>query len=279
MEGKIYSINSGKYYINDKSNNIHVLPAAGVFRHKNITPLVGDVVLFDKEKHITEILPRKNEFERPKVANIDHMIIVMSTVEPTFQTYLVDKYMAVIESKNIEPILFITKCDLAKPEYTNDYRKLGYKIYEIDYKTDKFIKNIEPIFKNKTNVLMGQSGVGKTTILNKITNSNFETQEISKAANRGKHTTRIVQIVKALGGELVDTPGFSNLDVNLNKWELASSYKQFRELGKLCKFKSCLHVNEPENYCNIKLQVKNNVIPKFRYENYLKILKEAKDGQ
>ena len=277
MKGKIYSINSGKYYIRDKQNIEHILPAEGVFRHKEITPLVGDNVEFIEGQYINKIEERKNEFIRPKVANIDHIIVVMSSKNPDFQSYLVDKYLAFIESKNIEPIIFITKYDLEKSQWAEEYKKLGYKVCEIDYTTDKWVKNIQEIFKNKTCVFMGQSGVGKTTIINKITNNNFATQEIAKNAQRGKHTTRIVQIIPVFEGEIIDTPGFSSLDLKMTKAELATSFKQFRELAKQCKFKTCYHENEPENYCNIKMHVKDKTIPSFRYNNYLKLLKEVKD--
>ncbi|WP_027120841.1 ribosome small subunit-dependent GTPase A [Mycoplasmopsis lipofaciens] len=276
MTGKIYSINSGKYYIKE-NNNMHILPAAGIFRHKKITPLVGDNVEFENEQYITKILPRKNEFIRPKVANIDHIIVVMSIKEPEFSSYLVDKYLSFIENSNVEPIIFFTKNDLAKSEWPEIYQKLGYKIAKINYKSNEWINIVKKYFKNKTCTLMGQSGVGKTTIINKITSQNFETQEISKNANRGKHTTRIVQIVDVLDGWLIDTPGFSSFEHKMSKIEIAHSFKQFRELSKLCKFKSCLHLNEPENLCNIKINVKNKNIPEFRYQNYLKILKEVKD--
>lgn len=280
MKGKIYSINSGIYSIKDENNNFHNLPALGIFRHKNIAPLVGDNVEFEIDRYITKIYERKNEFIRPKVANIDHIIIVMSLHEPEFQSFLVDKYMALIESANIEPILFITKTDLGANKYKNEYENLGYKVYELSYKTDEWVNNIKELFTNKTNVLMGQSGVGKTTLVNKITGSNFAVQSISKFANRGKHTTRIVQIVNVFdNGELIDTPGFSSLDINLSKQQLAYSYKQFKELGKFCKFKTCFHYNEPESFCNIKQAVWSNIIPQFRYNNYLKLLQEVENEQ
>lgn len=280
MKGKIYSINAGMYYINDELGKIHILPAAGLLRYKNITPLVGDYVNFEENKHLMDICDRKNSLIRPKVANVDYVLTVMSAKEPDFSTYLIDKYMAYIELNSIEPILLITKCDLTEESYKEVYEKMGYKVYEINYKIDEWDKNIKELFNNKTIVLMGQSGVGKTTFLNHITNNNFATQDISRSLNRGKHTTRVIQIVKAFNGELIDTPGFSSLDINFTRFtkiDFAKSYKQFKELSKTCKFKSCLHQNEPLEFCNIKQAVKKDIIPQFRYDNYLKLLKEFKN--
>ncbi|MBU4690536.1 ribosome small subunit-dependent GTPase A [Mycoplasma sp. ES3157-GEN-MYC] len=277
MQGKIYSLTGGRYHIKDTQGQMHFLPAAGVFRHKNIDPIVGDIVEFEPEGYITAVHERKNSFIRPKVANIDAIIVVMSVVEPTFQPYLVDKYLAFIEANDIEPIIFVTKIDLALSEWKTTYKSMGYTIYEIDYRSPSWLDDVKTIFKDRVISLMGQSGVGKTTFINAIAGTNFETQEISKFANRGKHTTRVVQIIDTLGGQLIDTPGFSSFDTNLTKLQLAQSFKQFKNLGKMCKFKSCLHLNEPDNYCNIKINVKQGVIPEFRYNNYLKMLKEAKD--
>lgn len=275
MRGRIYSINSGKYQIKDENEKFHLLPAAGVFRHNNITPLVGDFVEFDENGYITDIYERLNSFIRPKVANIDHIIVVMSVKEPKFQTFLVDKYLALIESKNIEPIIFITKNDLGSISYAEDYKQLGYQVYELTHNSDDWIEIIKHIFDGNTCSFMGQSGVGKTTIINKMLNLNLETKRISKNADRGQHTTRIVQIYDTFGGYLIDTPGFSSLDIKMTKLELSKSFQQFKNLSKLCKFKTCLHDNEPVEYCNIKLNV-GKEIPEFRYENYLKLLKEVK---
>ncbi|MCT4469823.1 ribosome small subunit-dependent GTPase A [Mycoplasma sp. HS2188] len=277
MKGKIYSLTGGRYHIKDENNQTHFLPAAGVFRHKNIDPVVGDIVEFETDGYISKVYERKNVFVRPKVANIDAIVVVMSVVEPKFQPYLVDKYLAFIEANDIEPILFITKVDLALSEWENTYRAMGYDVFDIDYQDANLKEKIKHFFNGKVISLMGQSGVGKTTFINAIAGTNFQTQEISKFANRGKHTTRTVQIIETLGGELIDTPGFSSFDINLSKIQLAQSFKQFKELSKMCKFKSCLHLNEPEEYCNIKLHVKDGIIPELRYKNYLKMMKEAKN--
>ncbi|WP_029608693.1 ribosome small subunit-dependent GTPase A [Mycoplasma simbae] len=277
MQGKIYSLTGGRYHIKDKEGKMHFVPAAGVFRHKNIEPVVGDNVEIENDQYISAVLPRKNVFVRPKVANIDAIIVVMSVIEPSFQPYLVDKYLAFIEANNIEPILFITKVDLALSEWRQKYLAMGYNVFNIDYKDPDLKQKLEPFFKGKVVSLMGQSGVGKTTFINTIAGTNFETQAISKFANRGKHTTRVVQIIETLGGELIDTPGFSSFDINLTPSQLARSFKQFQELAQMCKFKSCLHLNEPEGYCNVKLNVQQGIIPEFRYLNYLKMMKEAKN--
>lgn len=275
MKGRIYAANGGKYQIKGEDGKLHFLPAAGVFRHNNITPLVGDYVDFEEEKYISNIYERTNSFVRPRVSNIDHIIVVMSAKEPNFQSFLVDKYLALIESKNIEPIIFVTKSDLGQCNELEDYKKLNYQIYQINYQTVEWIEVIKHIFDHNTCSFMGQSGVGKTTIINKMLNLNLETQQISKSANRGKHTTRTVQIYDVFNGFLIDTPGFSSLDIKMTKAELSKSFSQFKELSKECKFKWCLHEKEPLNYCNVKLNV-GKLVPEFRYLNYLKLLKEAK---
>ncbi|MEA4115237.1 ribosome small subunit-dependent GTPase A [Mycoplasma sp. 744] len=273
MRGQIYSINAGKYTIKDENNNFHLLPAAGTFRYLGVIPLVGDYVDFVENKHIWNIYERKNSFIRPKVANIDHIIVVMSIKNPDFNSFLVDKYLALIENKNIEPILFFTKKDLGWTDEIDNYINLGYRVYLLNNFENNDLEMIKTIFKSNTCSFMGQSGVGKTTIINKILNLNLETQEISKKANRGKHTTRITKIYDIYEGKLIDTPGFSALDIKMTQEELSKSFKQFRELSKKCKFKWCLHYNEPENFCNIKLNI-NKLIPQFRYDNYVKLLME-----
>ena len=283
MLGKIYSIVSGKYHIKCKEDDsLNILPALGVFRHKEITPLVGDYVEFIENEYLTEILPRKNELLRPKVANIDQGIIIMSIEEPKFSSYLIDKYLAILEFNNIKPIIIISKVDLNQKQnliWKKLYKNLNYEVYDIqNQKIDKIFW--KKIFANQTSVLIGQSGVGKTTFLNKLGNYKFKTNEISYALNRGKHTTRVVQINTLLDGEIIDTPGFSSVDLNMfemTKINLAQSFKIFRENLAKCKYKSCLHFNEPIESCYIKKLVSENKIPKFRYDNYCKLLQEIKD--
>ncbi|TNK83308.1 ribosome small subunit-dependent GTPase A [Mycoplasmopsis pullorum] len=275
MEYKVYSINSGIYTLHNERETIKV-PAAGRLRFKENSPLVGDYVKLH-EGLLTQICERKNSFIRPKVANVDQVFIVMSLVEPDFQSFLMDKFLAIIENKEITPIILFTKSDLTNDFYWFDeYTKLGYSTFLVDNKKPIFIEKIKKLFKDRTSVFMGQTGVGKTSTINNLGGYQFQTQQISKALGRGKHTTRIVQIVKFNDGELIDTPGFSSLDLDLDKIDLAQSFKFFKlNIGK-CKFRSCLHINERIQDCFIKQSVENGDFPLWRYQNYQKLQTEVK---
>ncbi|WP_416754705.1 ribosome small subunit-dependent GTPase A [Mycoplasma sp. 654] len=281
MQYKVIKIVSGIYTVSNGFQRLEI-PAAGKLRYLEQSPVVGDDVIVTNGI-ITEILPQKNSFIRPKVANIDQMIVFMSIEHPKFQPFLVDKYFAIIESKNIVPILFITKTDLNleyATEIANLYRGMQYRVELIDNNNpDNYLPNLENLFNGKYSVFMGQSGVGKTTTLNAIGEHNFLTQEISKALGRGKHTTRVVSIIDFKDGYLIDTPGFSSLALDINKEELAKSFKVFRELGAYCKFRNCLHFNESLQDCAIKQQVRSELIPQIRYNNYIKLLEELTNGR
>ncbi|WP_036463529.1 ribosome small subunit-dependent GTPase A [Mycoplasmopsis sturni] len=271
MQGKIFNINSGIYTIVDENNIEHKIPGAGKLRYQNITPLVGDNVIFQNGQLI-EVLERKNEFIRPKVANVDQMILLMSFKEPEFSSFLLDKYLAIVEAKKIHPILFFTKTDLTTNFYWAEvYQKMGYQVYLIDNQNPKYLNKIKNLFKNKYSVFMGQTGVGKTTTINKISNNNYQTQAISKALGRGKHTTRTINIISFNDGFLIDTPGFSSLDLDINKYQLSRSFQTFDQLAQMCKFRTCLHLNEPENVCAVKQKINTEQVPQFRYENYVKL--------
>lgn len=275
MKGKIYSIVSGIYEIKNSDNSTVLIPGSGKLRFNNLIPLVGDYVEHDN-KMILNILERRNNFIRPKVANIDQVIIVMSLKEPEFSSFLMDKFLSIIEFKEIKPILFFTKSDLVNDFYWYEqYQKCGYEVYLLNNNSNSNLSEIKQIFKNKTNVFLGQTGVGKTTTINRLSNNNFQTQQISKALGRGKHTTRVVKIIEFNDGELIDTPGFSSLDLDINSLELAQSFDTFKKYFPDCKYRSCLHINENVNDCEIKKQIDIS-IPKWRYENYLKLSKETK---
>lgn len=274
LKGKIYSINSGFYDVWNGIKTIR-LRGAGKLRNNNHTPLVGDFVLCS-EGFVEEILPRKNELIRPKVANIDLAFVIYSYNEPTFNSLVVDKYLAMIEYSNIKPIIIFSKQDLKDDiDWYKAYKNMGYECFEIQQEFNKNSIKIKNLIKNQTSVFMGQSGVGKTTLINNLTNQNLETQAISKSLNRGKHTTRLIQIYRYNDGEIIDTPGFSSLQLNLSSLQLANSFDEFKINAVKCKYRSCTHDKQSIQDCKIKQMVAEQKIPNFRYENYLKLLKET----
>ena len=274
MIGKIYKINSGFFYVWDSQYNSHMLRGSGNLRNEKRIPIVGDKVKFDPNGFVFDILERKNSFERPKIANIDQAIIVTSIVEPKYNSLLLVKFLSIFESQNIKPIIVFTKKDIAKISYANDFRDYGYSVYEISMGSTEDPNFSLELFRNKRTVFAGQTGVGKTTLINSLSNSNFLTQAISKSLGRGKHTTRITQIIRWNGGELVDTPGFSSIEINFNKRELANAFILFRKKAANCKFKSCIHYKEEE--CGVKTSVQNKEISPIVYENYIKLLESIK---
>lgn len=274
MQGQIYKVIAGFYdiYANDK---IYRVRGSGNLRNKEQSPVVGDYVIFEPEGFVTEILERKNSLVRPKVANIDQAIIVQSYVQPNYSSILLNKFLAIIEANNIKPIIVFTKSDLTKESRLQEYLDQGYTAYEISNNDLKSLDLLKKVFKNKLSVFTGQTGAGKSSTINSLANTKLATQEISKSLNRGKHTTRVVEIISWLGGRLVDTPGFSSLEFNLSKLDLARSYHDFKKHSQYCQFpRTCLHDKEID--CGIKKAVNNNKITKQRYNDYLKILREIK---
>lgn len=250
------------------------LRGSGNLRNKNKIPLVGDYVEFNDEGMLINILDRKNFLARPKVANIDQMVIVMSLFEPSFSSILLDRLLAIIEYQKIKPIILFTKSDLGSHQPFNDYLSQGYECFLINNKDKKFnFDSLKQIFQNKLTVFTGQSGVGKSTTINNILNENIKTGEISKALGRGKHTTRVVEIYFQDKIRIIDTPGFGSIEINLTKEELAISFHDFDNWSKKCKFTFCLH-NKEEN-CYVKLKLSEGKLLKSRYNNYLKILESC----
>ena len=275
-EGQIVKILSNLYFVNCNGNVIEC-HSRGNFRNQNITPVVGDYCEVDiKDKYIMKILPRKNFLIRPLVANIDQGLIVTSLKTPDFSTNLLDKLILVMEINKIKPIICITKEDLISEEekkqireIVNYYKKIGYMVF-YNYELDK----IKTIFKDKITVFTGQTGAGKSSLFNKLDPSlNFDVGEVSLALGRGKHTTRFVELISLFGGKLVDTPGFSSIDLSIySKEDIKASFKEFNNYS--CKYKDCMHNNETEEECEIKKAVKNGEILKSRYDNYLKFLQD-----
>lgn len=246
----------------------------GKFRHSKLTPLVGDKVLVDPEKKlITDILERKNELKRPSVANVDIALIITSTKEPDISLNLLDKQIVNIEKNNITPVIVFTKLDLLNSEQLKDIKNIMHYYKNIGYKvlTNKNLFKLKLLLKKKIVVLTGQTGAGKSSLINKLDKSkNVKTSPISKALGRGVHTTRNTEIYEVKNIYIVDTPGFSSLDIaDIKPTELKKYFKEFNYIN--CKFNDCTH----EKNCEITKAVENGIIRKSRYENYLKLLKES----
>lgn len=283
-KGKIIKALAGFYYVQNDAKELTACRARGKFRKDEIKPLVGDWVEFNHRTHgegyITKILPRKNMLARPAIANIDQAILVSSIKNPDFSSILLDKFLITMEHNNITPVICLSKADLGiEPEMQatiDGYIKAGYQVLPFSSKDKTGIDKIAAILENKISVITGQSGVGKSTLLNQLNTSlDLATGEISKALGRGKHTTRHVELMEVAGGLVGDTPGFSSLELTITPLELAVACHDFAQLSASCKFRGCLHDQEPG--CAIKAAVDEGQIAQERYDNYISLLNEARE--
>lgn len=286
-EGKIVKALSGFYYVLYNDDLIQCR-GRGVFRKNKITPLVGDEVVFqaenDQEGYILEVKERKNELVRPPIANVDLAILVFSAVEPEFSTVLLDRFLVLVEFNQIEPIICITKMDLTNDEeqqkiseYAAHYQAAGYEVIMTSSETETGIELLHPHLEDKISVFAGQSGVGKSSLLNVLRpDLELKTNDISTHLGRGKHTTRHVELIKVGNGLLADTPGFSSLDfTDIEAEDLTSCFPEILRASENCKFRGCLHLSEPK--CGVKQAVESGEIPTYRYDHYVDFLQEIKD--
>ncbi|WP_442599456.1 ribosome small subunit-dependent GTPase A [Neobacillus sp. D3-1R] len=286
-EGKILKALSGFYYVMSEEGIVQCR-GRGVFRKNKVTPLVGDEVVYqaenDSEGYILEVKERKNELLRPPIANVDQALLIFSAVEPSFSTALLNRFLVLVEYNNIQPVIVITKMDLTNENdreqikrYSMDYRNIGYEVILTSSETEAGLEELYPHLEGKISVFAGQSGVGKSSLLNALKpDLDLKTDNISSHLGRGKHTTRHVELIKVGNGLVADTPGFSSLEfLEIEQEELNFCFPEFQRASENCKFRGCLHLAEPK--CAVKMGVEEGSIPEYRYSDYKDFIQEIRE--
>lgn len=285
MTGVITKALSGFYYVSSENKTIEC-KARGNFRKSGVSPLVGDRVEFEKTSEnsgiIDKIMPRRNSIARPPVANIDKLFIVSAYSSPAPNTLLIDKMTVIARYNNIKPIIVFNKCDMGGFEELKEiYSKSGFDTYIISASDGEGIDSIKEELKDCISAFTGNSGVGKSSILNNIFGENkIATGEVSEKLGRGRHTTRHTELYELpFGGFVADTPGFSSLDIDTNDYDLkeklSSLFEEFGEFEGLCRFSSCTHTKE--NGCAVIDAVKKGEVEESRHRSYLQLFEEMKD--
>ncbi len=285
MIARIVKALSSFYYI-DTDNGILECKARGNFRKNGFSPLVGDLVEYDiiDNSHgvINKILPRKNALKRPNVANIDKLFIISSYSIPLPNTFIIDKITAIARYNSIEPIIVFNKADLGDfSALENIYKNSGFKTYVVSAQNGLGIESLKEELKDCVSAFTGNSGVGKSSILNYLFgNQNIATGDVSEKLGRGRHTTRHIEAYKhSYDGYVLDTPGFSSIEYDNSDYEfkqnLAECFYDFGDNIYSCKFSSCTHTKETG--CKVLEAVKNGKIEQSRHNSYIRIFEELKD--
>mgnify|MGYP001694488504 CR=1 FL=1 len=287
MRGKIIKGIAGFYYV-QVQDKVYECKAKGIFRYKNEKPLVGDnveiEVLNEQEATgtITRIEERNNSLIRPEVANIDQALIVFAAKSPAPNLNLLDRFLLMMQTQGIATVICFNKKDDADEKYlaelADNYRGCGSRIFMTSTFTGEGIKEFGECLKNKTSVLAGPSGVGKSSIINRLfPEAGMEIGEISEKIKRGKHTTRHSELFSLGDGiYIMDTPGFTSMNLpELEKEDLRFYFPEFEPLEGSCRFNGCVHMNEPD--CAVKAAVSDGKIHKMRYESYTTMYQELKE--
>ncbi len=285
MKGKIIKGIGGFYYVKTSEGLIEC-KARGKFRHKDMKPMVGDDVEIEVSNGkgvIEEIFERKSQLIRPTVANVTQAFVVFAVKNPDINFDLLNRFLILCEHNNIEAVVCLNKVDLVSEEEKVAIKQkivdIGYEVLYINAKKGIGVEKLREKLDNNETVLCGPSGAGKSTLINTLTEKyHMETGEVSEKIGRGKHTTRHSELIDVVGGYIVDTPGFSTLEVNfIEKEDLRYSFPEFEEYNNLCKFRGCLHYKEPN--CAVKKAVEEGKINKYRYDFYIRTLEEKMDGR
>ncbi len=311
MKGRILKGIAGFYYVETFDEKVYECKAKGIFRKSNLKPLVGDNVeidIIDEEKrlgNITDIFPRKNQLLRPPVANVDQAVILFAIVKPNPSYNLLDRFLIQMRQQNFPVIICFNKQDIATKEEQQElydaYEKCGYKVLFISVKEEQGLDELKALLKGKTTTLAGPSGVGKSSLLNKLVpDAEMQIGELSKKIERGKNTTRHSELFfvddidisddrkealgecteNAVSGDpgtyVIDTPGFTSLEMrDVTADTLMQFYPEFVEFEPLCRFGGCAHIAEPD--CGVKDAVAEGKISKVRYDNYKVLWEELKN--
>ncbi|TMW73171.1 ribosome small subunit-dependent GTPase A [Alteribacter natronophilus] len=286
-EGRIIKALSGFYYV-ENEEGVFQCRGRGNFRKRKITPLVGDRVTFEAENktdgYVLDVHERDNELVRPPIANVEQAVLVFSAQEPDFSPQLLDKFLVHAEANEIEPLICLSKIDLLddETEFSLEdveklYREIGYSVLSTSIYVDETIQMLRPYLQERVSVFAGQSGVGKSSLLNALKPElKLETAEISRHLGRGKHTTRHVELIPVENGYVADTPGFSSLDFQgITPETLAVCFPEMEQLSSECRFRQCTHVNEPS--CAVKDAVDQGEIASSRYEHYVQFREEIQN--
>ena len=279
MKGIVIKVQTNSYIVKVEEGTIECI-AKGIFKFKKAQVLVGDYVeINEDEKVITKIYPRKNEFVRPPIANIDQMIIVVASTNPSPDLMLLDKQIVMAEKNGVEPIICINKIDL-DADYSGiieTYQNIGYQVITTTAKNGIGIDKIARIINNKITAFSGNSGVGKSALTNNIFNEEVALEgETSEKLKKGKHTTKHVELFEfASNSFIADTPGFSSFEIEgITHKELEDYFIEFKNYIPDCEFRSCAHLKEVN--CGVKRAVAKRKIDKGRYERYVQLYEKLK---
>lgn len=293
IEGVLLKGYGGFYYVYGE-DRVWECSLRGRFRVKDQEFLPGDRVTIlpkaeENKATIESVVPRRNELIRPAVANVDQAILVFAMTSPKPDLNLLDRLLIQVADAGIEPLIVFTKADkyrealgqgeTAGHKLTEDYRRIGYGVFEVSSETGQGIPEIAEHLKNRISVLAGPSGAGKSSLFNALSpGKKLKTGQISSKSKRGRHTTRHVELMVCSGGLLADTPGFSSLLLpEMKRAELADFFPEFADFLGGCRFNSCLHDKEPD--CAVKVALEEGRISAFRYEHYLLYLKEVIEAE